>query len=157
MFEDEDNISDLEKFNRKRALTNTIVAEEHISLENQNISCSHIWCARKHMLMAQDHLREAVEHTEQPDMRPKYKTLIDELEDWLEDGDVSQLREIRNRMRDVFKETSLSTPCDTGVCDLDTDGIEKEVERDRTIEDRIKSMTGIPQHERRTKDKLFER
>lgn len=121
MFEDEDELTDLEKFNRKRCLANIIVAEEHMSLEgNIDGETTHPWCARKHIMMAEDHMREAIEHTNREGMRRKYSDARKKLEEWLEEeGNVAELRDIRNYLREIFKDTSLpDKDTDLDSCDI---------------------------------------
>lgn len=135
LFEDESKISELEKFNRERALTNILESEEHMSLEGSgDDNCPHPWCARKHILLARGHMREAVEHADF-DHKDMYREAHKKLDDWLDGGDIDELRRLRNWLRGKFKDTSLGVKCDDGVCHYDVEGLEIDVSSDDDKED----------------------
>lgn len=143
LFEDEDDIGKLEKFNRKRALQNILSAEEHLSLNDKgnDLPCSHIWCVKKHMLMTEDHLREAVEHSDGNEM---YSEARKRVKGWLEgDGDVGELRELRNWIRGKFNDTSINVNCESGICSYDNDGMDKEDKKNNEKQEILEKVNDI--------------
>lgn len=132
LFEDEDSIGELEKFNRKRALQNLLSAEEHLSLNDreEDLPCSHIWCVKKHLLMTEDHMREAIEHSDGDEV---YSEARKKVNDWLEsDGSLGELRELRNWMRGKFNDSSINVSCEDNICSYDDAGMDKEDKNDDT-------------------------
>lgn len=124
MFEDKDKITELEKFNRERCLANIVVAEEHMTLDGSiDGQTTHAWCVRKHIMIASDHMREAVEHTKNGELRQKYIEAKNKINEWLDNqGSLSELRNLRNWLRQVFKDESLPENIDENcdVCDRDS-------------------------------------
>lgn len=158
LFADEDRIGELEKFNRKRCLANVIVAEEHMSLEGTiDGETSHPWCARKHVMMSEDHMREAVEHTDREEKEKQYREAREKLNEWVEEeGAVSELRDIRNWLREVFEDTSLNVSSDSScsVCEKDKLNKETMTKEMRESINKIKSACDVPLEEEKTESLL---
>lgn len=116
------DVKELLKFNADGALSNIIAVEDHLNSQEPGTNTKASWCITKHgrYVAADHHMKEFCEHASSaklPEMTKKMREFKDNWLKALENPQIGDIRDLRNRFRSDFKDFLPSGCSDgSGVC-----------------------------------------
>ncbi len=108
------DLAALLKFNNDTVLNSLLSCEQHL-VESTGAKTTSGWCSSKHLRLAASHgCQEGLEHAVsagRDDLATKYQAYREEITKQIDNPNLAQVREIRNRFRhDFFPETEKDCP-----------------------------------------------
>ena len=111
-----DSEKKLVQYNFDRALSHLLAIEEHMS---DSTDINNLWCAKKHSLLVEHHIPEAIIHLQKinPQIANKLKKFNIEMKEQIHNPNLEKIRDLRNEFREIIQDPTLG--CKDKICSLD--------------------------------------